>query len=59
MPRRLRTKIALGGVRMFLAASWWESCYHAFESSLSTRQGMLRFGLVGMILALFIIWYRK
>ncbi len=44
---------------MLLAGSWWESWYHAFESSVSSRQGMLRFGLVGMILALFIIWYRK
>ena len=44
---------------MLLAGSWWESFYHAFESSVSSRPGMLRFGLVGMVLALFIIWYRK
>ena len=42
-----------------LAGWWWEPYYNAFESSLASRQGMLRFGAVGMLVALFVIWYRK
>lgn len=39
--------------------SWYGQLWHDFESSLTTRAGMMRFGAIGMALALFIIWYRR
>jgi hypothetical protein len=42
-----------------LALSWWEQILNQFETALTSRQRMIQFGAVGMLLALFIIWYRK
>jgi hypothetical protein len=58
-PRCCQVSVASAQPAPLLAGSWWEKYYNAFESSLASRQGMLRFGAVGMLLALFVIWYRK
>jgi hypothetical protein len=42
-----------------VAMEWWDKVYHAFETSVNSRQGMLQFGAVGMLVALYIIWYRR
>jgi hypothetical protein len=58
-PRCCQASVASAQTAPLLAGGWWEKYYNAFESSLASRQGMLRFGAVGMLLALFVIWYRK
>jgi hypothetical protein len=58
-PRCCQASLAPAQTAPLLAGWWWEKYYNAFESSLASRQGMLRFGAVGMLLALFVIWYRK
>jgi hypothetical protein len=58
-PRCCQASVASAQTTPLLAGWWWEKYYNAFESSLASRQGMLRFGAVGMLLALFVIWYRK
>ncbi len=40
-----------------LIASPWTSLWHMIESSLNTRAGLLRLGVVGMVLGLFIIMF--
>jgi hypothetical protein len=57
--RSCQASVASAQTAPLLAGGWWEKYYNAFESSLASRQGMLRFGAVGMLLALFVIWYRK
>jgi hypothetical protein len=45
-----------------VAATWsdrWHQFYHPVERALASRQRMLQFGAVGMMIALFIIWYRQ
>jgi hypothetical protein len=46
-------------VRAVPMASWWQPILSPIENSLTSRQAMLRFGAVGMLLGLFIIWYRR
>jgi hypothetical protein len=46
-------------VAMAAMSDWWHEIYGPIEKALGSRQGMLQFGAVGMVLALFIIWYRK
>jgi hypothetical protein len=58
-PRCCQPSVTPAQTAPLLAGWWWEKYYNAFESSLASRQGMLRFGAVGMLLALFVIWYRK
>jgi hypothetical protein len=42
-----------------LLANWWDELWFQFWASLRSRKGMLQFGCVGMILALWIIWWRS
>lgn len=42
------------------ALSWWEKVYNNLESALRDNQKrMVQFCLVGMLLALWVIWWRK
>lgn len=42
-----------------LIASWWMQVYGPIESLMSSQRGMLQVCTVGMVLALFVIWWRK
>ncbi len=42
-----------------LAASWWDEIYGPIENALSSRETMVQFGAVGVLVGLFIIWYRR
>jgi hypothetical protein len=42
-----------------LAESWWDEIYGPIETTLSRREAMVQFGAVGVIIGLFIIWYRR
>jgi hypothetical protein len=45
--------------RTVLAESWWERMLHPIETGLTTRTRMLQFGALMMLLALWVIWWRK
>ena len=40
-------------------ADWWEEIYGPIENALSRRETMVQFGAVGVLIGLFIIWYRR
>jgi hypothetical protein len=42
-----------------LADGWWEEIYGPIENALSSRETMVQFGAVGVLIGLFIIWYRR
>jgi len=42
-----------------LADGWWQSIYYPLESSLGSQRGMMLFATVGMLVALYVIWYRR
>jgi hypothetical protein len=42
-----------------LFASWFQSVYGPIESAMSSQRGMLQVATIGMVLALFIIWWRR
>jgi hypothetical protein len=42
-----------------LADSWWHTIYRPFESGLASRARMLQLGVLVMLAALWIIWWRK
>jgi hypothetical protein len=42
-----------------LAESWWERIIHPVESGLTNRTRMIQFGAVMMLLALWVIWWRR
>jgi hypothetical protein len=42
-----------------LAEGWWEEIYGPIENALSSRETMVQFGAVGVLIGLFIIWYRR
>jgi hypothetical protein len=42
-----------------LAEGWWDEVYGPIENALSRRETMVQFGAVGVLIGLFIIWYRR
>jgi len=42
-----------------LADGWWDDIYGPIENALSRRETMVQFGAVGVLIGLFIIWYRR
>lgn len=42
-----------------LAESWFSKFYRGLVSSLRSRKAMFQFALVGMLICLWIIWWRK
>lgn len=42
-----------------LFASWVDKFFAPFEGALNTQKRMIQFATVGLILALWIIWWRK
>jgi hypothetical protein len=40
-------------------AAWYDKVWNKIESSLNNRTGAIQFGLIGMLIALWIIWWRK
>jgi hypothetical protein len=42
-----------------LADGWWDEIYGPIENALSRRETMVQFGAVGVLIGLFIIWYRR
>jgi hypothetical protein len=42
-----------------LAEGWWDEFYGSVETALSRRETMVQFGAVGVLIGLFIIWYRR
>lgn len=40
-------------------AAWYDKIWHKIETSLNNRTGAIQFGLIGMLIALWIIWWRK
>jgi hypothetical protein len=40
-------------------AGWWSKVYHPIESAMGSQRGMLQVATIGMVLALFIIWWRR
>jgi hypothetical protein len=44
---------------MPLADGWWSEIYGPIETALSRRESMVQFGAVGVLIGLFIIWYRR
>jgi hypothetical protein len=46
-----------GAPAVLLASSWWSSTYKGLESCMSSRGGMLRMGVIGMLIALVLIMF--
>jgi hypothetical protein len=46
-------------VQVPLAEGWWDEFYGSVETALSRRESMVQFGAVGVLIGLFIIWYRR
>jgi hypothetical protein len=44
---------------ILLAESWFSKFYRGLVSSLGSRKAMFQFAMVGMLVALWIIWWRK
>jgi hypothetical protein len=45
--------------RPVIGAAWYDTMYNKMQSWLSNQRHMIQFGCIGMIVALFIIWWRK
>jgi hypothetical protein len=45
--------------RPVVAAAWYNTMYNSLQSWLSNQKHMIQFGCIGMVVALFIIWWRK
>jgi hypothetical protein len=45
--------------RPVVAAAWYNTMYNKLQSWLSNQKHMIQFGCIGMVVALFIIWWRK
>ncbi len=43
----------------FVLAGWWYEVYHPIERLMSSQRGMIQVATVSLVLALFIIWWRK
>ncbi|OAI41728.1 hypothetical protein AYO40_02455 [Planctomycetaceae bacterium SCGC AG-212-D15] len=39
-------------------AAWYDKIWNTIERNLSSRQGAIQFGLIGMLICLWIIWWR-
>ena len=39
--------------------AWYDNMYTKFQSWLGNERHMIQFGCIGMVIALFIIWWRK
>ncbi len=45
--------------RPVVAAAWYNTMYNKLQSWLGNQKHIIQFGCIGMVVALFIIWWRK
>jgi hypothetical protein len=48
-----------GAIHSLVLGNWLSSLFSKLESWLSDQKHMIQFGAIGMVIALFIIWWRK
>jgi hypothetical protein len=55
----IHANVQIGTVVSHLVGNWLSQTMNKFESWLSNRTHMIQFCAIGMVVALFIIWWRK
>lgn len=48
-----------GAFTSLFAVEWLDDAYHEFQLLVTTRKGMMIFSVLGVSLALWVIWYRR
>jgi hypothetical protein len=51
--------VAAAPASLPFAATWYDKLWNKLVQSLSTREGAIQFGLIGMVICLWIIWWRR
>jgi hypothetical protein len=62
LTRRIGEPVAVSPLARFAVSplgAWYDSMYNKMQSWLGTKSHMIQVGCIGMVIALFIIWWRK